>query len=191
MRRVIVLGRVAISLAAVAAVTVMYSQFLPVNPTTVALTYLAAILLIASFWGIGEATAASLTAVLCFNFFFLPPIGTLTIADPQNWVALLAFLITAVVTSQLSGRAQRRNLEAAERQRDLEHLYALSRSLLLSETGLSLPAGIAQRIAETFELPAVALFDQQTDAIAQGGITELRHIEPRLRDVARSAVAVH
>lgn len=191
MRRLSLLTRAATAVGLVALITAVYVRVVSANPTTVALSYLIAILLIATWWGIAEATVASLAAVLCFNFFFLPPIGTLTIADPQNWVALLAFLITAVVTSQLSGRAQRRNLEAAERQRDLEHLYALSRSLLLSETGLSLPAGIAQRIAETFELPAVALFDQQTDVIAQGGISELRHIEPRLRDVARSAVAVH
>jgi two-component system sensor histidine kinase KdpD len=185
------LTRAATAVGLVALITAVYVRVVSANPTTIALSYLIAILLIATRWGIAEATVASLGAVLCFNFFFLPPIGTLTIADPQNWVALLAFLITAVVTSQLSGRARRRNLEAADRQRDLERLYALSRSLLLSETGLSLPAGMAQRIAETFELPAVALFDQQTDTIAQGGVTELRHVEARLREVARSAVTFH
>ena len=71
--------------------------------------------------------------MLCFNFFFLPPVGTLTIADPQNWVALVAFLVTAIVASQLSGRARQREIDAVGRQRDLERLYALSRALLLSE----------------------------------------------------------
>src|SRR5262245_14896554 len=115
MSRTVLLLRIAASLGAVGLITIVYSELLPVNPTTIALTYLMAILAIASGWGIAEATTASLAAVLCFNFFFLPPVGTLTIADPQNWVALLAFLVTAVVTSQLSGRARRRQMEAIGR----------------------------------------------------------------------------
>jgi hypothetical protein len=63
----------ALGAAAVGAVTALYARLIPVNPTTVALTYLAVILLIASSWGITESTTASLLAVLCFNFFFLPP----------------------------------------------------------------------------------------------------------------------
>src|SRR5262245_39503784 len=133
MPRAATIMRVAVSITTVAVVTAAYSQFLRVNPTTVAMTYLVVILLIAIGWGIAEATAASLVAVLCLNFFFLPPVGEFTIADAQNWVALLAFLITAVVTSQLSGRARLRQVEAVARQRDLERLYALSRAFLLSD----------------------------------------------------------
>ena len=123
----------AASIGAVALITAVYSTAVHVNPTTVALTYLIAILLVATWWGIVEATTASIVAMLCFNFFFLPPVGTLTIADPQNWVALVAFLVTAIVASQLSGRARKREVDAVGRQRDLERLYALSRALLLSE----------------------------------------------------------
>ena len=118
------------SLAAVIAVTAVYFLWVRVNPTTIALSYVVVILLIAARWGIAESTTASIAAVLCFNFFFLPPVGTFTIADPQNWVALTAFLATAIVASQLSGRAKQRNVEALNRQRDLERLYALSRALL-------------------------------------------------------------
>lgn len=88
-----------LSIGLIALITLAYTRFLPVNPTTVALTYLVAILLIASGWGIAESTTASLVAVACFNFFFFPPVGTFTVADPQNWVALVAFLITAIVAS--------------------------------------------------------------------------------------------
>src|SRR5262252_166332 len=142
--------RMVIAVGAVALVTAVYAQVLQVNPTTIALTYLVVILLIATGWGITEATVASIVAMLCFNFFFLPPVGTLTIADPQNWVALFAFLATAIVASQLSGRARRRELDAAARQRDLERLYALSRALLLSERGASTPAEIARHVADAF-----------------------------------------
>src|SRR5215831_19995573 len=161
--------RVAVSVGTIALVTAVYSRFIEVNPTTVALTYLVVILLIAVRWGIAEATSVSLVAVLCLNFFFLPPVGTLTIADPQNWVALLAFLLTAVVTSQLSGRARRRHLEAVGRQRDLERLYALSRGLLLDERGASVPGAIARHIADAFELESVGFYDQRSDRVSWAG----------------------
>src|SRR5262245_38619317 len=169
MRRSVVVARVIAWLAAIAVITVLYTLVLQVNPTTVALTYLVAILLIASSWGIADAMAASFVAMVCFNFFFLPPVGALTIADPQNWVALVAFLITAVVTSQLSGRARRREIEARARQRDLERLYALSRALLLSERAEAMPGEIARHIAAAFDVESVALFDLRRDMIGWGG----------------------
>jgi two-component system sensor histidine kinase KdpD len=146
-RHVIALGRIVASIGVVAVITGLYVQILPVNPTTVALSYLVAILLLATGWGILEATVASLVAVLCFNFFFLPPVGAFTIADPQNLVAFVAFLVTAVVASQLSGRARQRSIDAAARERDLERLYALSRALLLSPGGPSILEAITRHIA--------------------------------------------
>jgi two-component system sensor histidine kinase KdpD len=61
--------------------------------------------------------------MICLNFFFLPPVGTLAIADAQNWVALAAFLMTAVTVGQLSARARRRAQEAEEGRREIERLY--------------------------------------------------------------------
>jgi two-component system, OmpR family, sensor histidine kinase KdpD len=187
--RLLFVLRLAASSALIAIITVVYTQILPVNPTTVALTYLIGILLIASGWGMAESTTASLVAVACFNFFFLPPVGTFTIADPQNWVALVAFLITATVASQLSVRARRRNIEALARQRDLERLYALSRSLLLSEGRTTLPGGIARHIADAFELRSVGLFDARTDAVSWAGPGDMTSIDSRLREVARRVVS--
>jgi two-component system sensor histidine kinase KdpD len=71
-------------------------------------------------------------AVLGFNFYFLPPVGKFTIQDPQNLVAFLAFLVTAVTASQLSARARRRTAEAEARRLEIERLYALVRSLALA-----------------------------------------------------------
>src|ERR1700704_3436215 len=130
-------ARLSASSGAIVLITALYFEAIRVNPTTVALTYLVAILLVATRWGIVEATTSSILAVLCFNFFFLPPAGAFTIADPQNWVAFVAFLVTAIVVSQLSGRARQREIDAEARQRDLERLYALSRALLLSEGSVS------------------------------------------------------
>jgi two-component system sensor histidine kinase KdpD len=192
-RRLQGFGRTAVALAAIALVTLAFNRGVtpqtsegePVSPATVALTYLVVILVIATGWGIAEATAASVLAVVCFNFFFLPPVGTFTIADPQNWVAFVAFLITAVVASQLSGRARRRALEAIERQRDLERLYAVSRSLLLAETHVPVGSAIARQIANAFQSPAVAVYDQQADRVSWAGVSERSSLDARLRDVAR------
>ena len=178
------------SVASVAIVTAVYFLVLRVNPTTVALTYVIVVLLIATRWGITEATVASVVAVGCFNFFFLPPLLTLTIADPQNWVAFVAFMLTAIIVSQLSGHSRRQQVDALARQRDLERLYALSRGLLLSDDVSSVPSAIAHRIAETFELPSVALYDRHSDTTVAAGVSDLPGIESKLRDVARHAVDV-
>ncbi|MGH9801500.1 MAG: DUF4118 domain-containing protein, partial [Blastocatellia bacterium] len=82
------------------------------SSTTVALALLLIVLFAATGWGSRPALVAAILGVLCFNFFFLPPVHTFTIADPQNWIALAAFLITAVTAGQLSARAKRRAEEA-------------------------------------------------------------------------------
>lgn len=94
-----------------------------VNQTTVALALLLVVLFAATLWGSRPALLASVFAVLSFNFYFLPPYHTLTIADPQNWVALAAFLVTAVTAGQLSARARRRAEEAEAGKREVERLY--------------------------------------------------------------------
>lgn len=95
-----------------------------VNAATVSLALLLNVLFIATRWGSLPALLASIIAMLCFNFFFLPPFGAFTIAATDNWIALLAFLITAVTAGQLSGHAKRRAEEAEMGRREIERLYA-------------------------------------------------------------------
>src|SRR5262249_26990556 len=83
-----------------------------INPTTVALAFLLIVLFVATVWGSRPAIVCSLFGVACFNFFFLPPFGTFTISAPDNWIALFAFLVTAVTAGQLSARVKRRAEEA-------------------------------------------------------------------------------
>lgn len=94
------------------------------SPTTVALAMLLVVLFVAVHWGSGPAYAASAAGVLSFNFFFLPPVHTFTIIDPQNWVALGAFLVTALIAGQLSAKARRRAEEAELARQKIEKLYA-------------------------------------------------------------------
>jgi two-component system sensor histidine kinase KdpD len=71
---------------------------------------------------------AAIVGMLCLNFFFLPPVGTFTITDPENWVALAAFLIVAITAGQLSGRARRRAEIAEERRREIDRIGYIKRS---------------------------------------------------------------
>ncbi len=113
-----------VALAAIAAVTAAFAPFNSnVSPTTVSLTMLLAVLVIATIYGSRPALAASVVGVFCFNYFFLPPIYTLTIADPQNWVALTAFLVTSVIAGQLSAYAKQRAEESELRRQKIEGLY--------------------------------------------------------------------
>ena len=95
-----------------------------VNSTTVALTFLLLVLVVALFWGSRPALLASVLGMFCFNFFFLPPLYTLTIAHAENWIALVVFFTTALAVGQLSARAKQRAEEAESRKREVESLYA-------------------------------------------------------------------
>ena len=94
------------------------------NPTIAALLLLLIVLATVTAARLRVAVAVSIAAMFAFNYFFLPPFYTLTIADPQNWIALFVFLAVAIVASQLSGARAPARIEALNRQRDLERLYA-------------------------------------------------------------------
>ena len=80
---------------------------------SLAVLYLFAVLPIAVFWGLAYSIAVSVGCMLAFNFFFLPPLYTLTLADSRNWFALAVFLVTAVVVSELAAGLRRRATESA------------------------------------------------------------------------------
>ena len=80
--------RLAVACGAVAAVTLIYSEWLLVsNAATVSTTLLLIVLLVATTSRLWVAVVTAILSVLSFNFFFLPPVGTFTIADPENWIA--------------------------------------------------------------------------------------------------------
>ncbi|HEY4051459.1 MAG TPA: DUF4118 domain-containing protein, partial [Acidobacteriaceae bacterium] len=148
--------RFGLVVAAIGVITAIDSR-LHVNSTTVALTFLVAVLLVSAYWGLRYALVLALGATAAFNFYFLPPIGTFTIADPQNWVALFAFLITAFVASNLAERARRDAEAAKQRRRELELLYDLSQRLLASEGELELLNALPLYVRETFSVHSVCL----------------------------------
>src|SRR5467141_80020 len=97
-----------LALLIVVGITLFFRDALPrVNQTTVALSFLLAILAVSAVWGMAVSVLMSVAAILAFNYYFLPPVGAFTVADPQNWVALLAFLVTSITGSRLSSRIRR------------------------------------------------------------------------------------
>jgi two-component system sensor histidine kinase KdpD len=176
--------RLLAALALILATTFVAFHLFPVNATTAGFCYLVAILVVAARWGLLESTVASVAALLCYNYFFLPPIRTFTIADPQNWVALFAFLATAITASQVSARAKRRTREAVDRRREMERLYALSRAILLTDHRQPVAKQIAKQIAQTFDFPAVALYDRASGEIHHAGPEDLADVDDKLREAA-------
>lgn len=177
-------GRVAAALGFIGAITFLFARLLPTNATTAGFFYLVAILTIATAGGLIESTIASVAAMLCLNYYFLPPVHTFTIADPQNWVALFAFLATSLTASQLSARAKRKTQEAIARHHEMERLYALSRALLLTDPTRPMANQIVQNISQAFEFPAVVLYDRNTDAIYRAAEGDVSEIDLKLREAA-------
>ena len=110
-------------LVVAAATAVLKSFGDQINPITVALGLLLIVLFVATAWGPKPAILSSLLGGACFNFFFLPPLHTFVVADPQNWIALISFLITAITVGQLSAHAKRRTAEANVARQEIERLY--------------------------------------------------------------------
>lgn len=169
----------------VAAITWICFSAITVNATTAALVYLVAILFMAARWGLVESITGSILAVLCFNFFFLPPIGTFTIADPQNWVALFAFVATSVTASRVSMQARKRAQEALDSQREMERLYALSRSILLIGPAHPVPKQLAMQIAQSFGASAVALYEGESGSVYRAGPEDFPDPADQLRKAAK------
>jgi two-component system sensor histidine kinase KdpD len=182
----------AVTAAIVGATTFVFYRAIPVNATTAGFAFLIVVLVIAARWGFPEALLASLLSVLSFNFYFFEPVGTFNVADPQNWVALLAFLATAIVASELSKLARERARQAEDRRQEMESLYTLSRAILLTDPARPAAQQIAERIAEIFQLEAVAIYELQSGLVCRAGPGDLGEIDGLLKRIsAQEAVSTN
>ena len=103
---------VLVSVALVAAVTGAIELLKPHVPVlSLAVLYLFAVLPVAVLWGLAYGIAISIGSMLAFNFFFLPPLYTLSLQDSRNWFALAVFVVTSVVVSELGARSRRQARE--------------------------------------------------------------------------------
>ena len=178
------LWRSLVSVAGVAAVTIAAYRLIPVNATTAGFAYLLLVLVVASTWGFVEAAVASAAATLAFNFFFLPPIGTFTIGDPQNVVAFFSFLTTSLIASRLSAAAKKTALNAIERRRDVERLYTFSRAILLINDSEPFGKQLIEKAAEIFKLRAAVLYERHTGSFYRAGPADFGGLDEQVRNAA-------
>lgn len=171
-RRSAVLADMAVALAGVGGTTAM-ARAAGLNATSVGLVLLVVVLGVAFARGLRAAVIGAFAATLAFNFFFLPPVQTFTIADPANWVALVCFLIVAVVVSRLVLRAREEAEDALRRRRDIEVLYGLSIDLFTA----------TNRVGVLGEAAARALRSVGADG---GGLLEVAEASSRPRVVSWS-----
>ena len=146
--------------ALLAIIVYVYYRLLHVNATTVAMTFTIGVLIISAYWGLRVSIYMSVAAALCFNYFFLPPFLTFTVYDRQNWVALIAFLSTGIIASNLSDRAQTETRISNKRRREAERLYEFSQELLVAPNVVELVGKIPSKLMNVFALRNVALFLQ-------------------------------
>src|SRR5471032_2135971 len=150
--------RLALGFGGITGLALLFTRWTRVlNAATVALSFLIVVLLVAATARRWAAVATSLAAALVFNFFFLPPIGTFSIADPQNWIALFTFLAVSLVASNLSAVARARTQESETRRDELGRLFDLSRDILLITDSQAANASLAGFIARPFDLDYVAI----------------------------------
>ena len=173
------------SLGAIGAATAGLRALPDVSPTTAALALLLVVLVAATLARLRTAIVVSLVGMLTLNFFFLPPLGTFTIAHPQNWIALLAFLVVAVIASNLSAAAQERAREAIARRNEVTRLFDLTRDVLVTTETAGAIEILAQHVARRFELERIAICLPEGDGwrVYQGGSQDLL-IEPNTLNTA-------
>lgn len=145
-------------LAAVALTTLLiYPLRTVVPPVSTGVVYLLAVLLVSTFFGLWVGLGTAVASALAFNWFHLPPTGRFTIAQAENWVALVVFLVAAVVVSTLAELARARAQEAEQRRREADLAADLARLLLGGpDVGAALEPA-AERLAQALELPGAAI----------------------------------
>lgn len=148
----------AIALAVLAGLTAALAGGLRVtNSTTIALLFLLVVLVLAARARLWAAIVASIAAMLLINFWFLPPLRTFTIADPQNWIALFAFLTVSLVATNLSSAARARASEAMARRDELTRLFDLSRDVLRIGDTANAMTVLASFVVRRFSLSGVSI----------------------------------
>ncbi len=146
--------------------------------SSISLVFLTAVLFVATTAGLGPALAASIAAALAYNFFFLPPLYTFTIADPENVVALGFFVAVAVVASRLAGGVRAAALAAAGRARTTEALYAFSGKLAGIVSLDDLLWATAHQVAAMLKLRVVLLLPDGETLSVRAGYPPEDRLEP-------------
>ena len=168
-------GAAATAVLSVALATAAIYPLKTIAPVaSLSVVYLPAVLLVSALWGVLPGLLTSFLSAAAFNFFHLPPVGRLTIANSRNWVALAAFVVVALVASGISEIARARSAEAERRRAEADLAAALARELLAGTDTNRALAMSAHRIASSLGLASAAV-----------------ELGPVAGDARRQAIALH
>jgi two-component system, OmpR family, sensor histidine kinase KdpD len=173
----------AVMLATLLTITVLV--MLHANATTAAMVFLVLVVWTATQAGIVPSFIAALLCTLAFDYHFLPPSGTLSLAGPQEWVALAAFLASCVLVGRVAELARRQTQQAEQRREDVERLLELSQEMMLHEDAAGLVGDLPRLIERIFALEGVVLYVRDHDQY-YSSITDMPvSIQARLRAIAQ------
>lgn len=142
-----------IALVAVAASTLLIYPLKEVAPVvSLGVVYLPAVLVISATWGAALGLTTSILSAAAFNFFHLPPVGQFTISDSSNWVALVTFLVVAVLASSVADVTRERTRDAEERRREADLAAEMARLLLRGNSLMEALPTASARLAQTLDL---------------------------------------
>ena len=133
------------------------------------LAFLTAVIGIAVRYGLWPSLFASILSSLCYNFFFLPPLYTFTIADPTNVAALFFFTVVAIIVSNVAARVRRQATAAMNRARTTEALYSFSRKLAGIGTLDDVLWATAYQIALMLKVHVVILLPENQSIAVKAG----------------------
>jgi two-component system sensor histidine kinase KdpD len=145
------------------AVMVALLGMLHVNDTAAGLVFLTMVVWFAARAGLRLSLYVALLCAVSFDYFFLPPVRTLRLAGPQEWVEMLSFLVSSVVVGRLAERARRQAAKAEHRREDVERLYTLSQEMMLHEDAGKLIRDLPRLMEKSFALEAVVLYVRDQD----------------------------
>jgi two-component system, OmpR family, sensor histidine kinase KdpD len=149
---------VVVALAAVALCTLIVYPLKHVAPVvSLSVVYLPAVLVVSITWGAWLGFATAFISAAAFNFFHLPPVGQFTIQDSSNWVALIAFVVVAVLASSVAEVTRQRTRDAEERRREADLAAEMARLLLRGNSLAEALPTAAARLAQTLELSSAAI----------------------------------
>jgi two-component system, OmpR family, sensor histidine kinase KdpD len=154
------------SLGMVAAALLLGLALRQIHITNVALVFLTAVLASSVVYGLWPSLAACLVSALAYNFFFIPPYYTFTIADPENVVALFFFILVTAIASNLMARVRAQGMVAQERAKATEDLYLFSRKLAGVFTLDDLLWATAFQFAQMLKLRVVILLPDENESVS-------------------------
>jgi K+-sensing histidine kinase KdpD len=178
-----------LSLLALGALVLALRQFGVTNSTTVALSFLIVVLSTATASSLWVVVVCSVVAALALNYFFMPPVGTLTIADPQNWVALIVFLIVGFVAWELATSAQARAREAQSERKeaDIVRQQAELASTILASLAHDLRTPLTAIGVAVENLQNTKLLATEREAQGRLALAELDRLKRLFRDILELA----